>query len=232
MCAPVAIAGHACDCAAVGAANARPNHSRTCGVKASSGILPGYSRAAACPSCWPYLSRRRAPAARAARRARRAARARPAFVACTQVRVRLPSKPFSTSTSPACSSTAMWRERLPSVSSSVSRRKPKSARLASLSTARIPSRTRWWTVSSSRWAGWVTPICRPASPAQIEDDRRSPRLLQSPGVAGLDRGDDRRPQRGVDARRDLDRVAQDEPERDDARARPRRAARPRSRGRR
>src|SRR5919197_1786206 len=37
VCSPVAIAGQASDCAGVGVANARSNHSRTCGVNADSG---------------------------------------------------------------------------------------------------------------------------------------------------------------------------------------------------
>src|SRR4051794_27393797 len=42
VCAPVAIAGHACSWAGVGPAKAAPNQSRTRGVKAESGTLPEY----------------------------------------------------------------------------------------------------------------------------------------------------------------------------------------------
>src|SRR5688572_18049053 len=41
-CSPPAIAGHACSCAGVGASNAPSNHSRTRGLKVSSGIPPEY----------------------------------------------------------------------------------------------------------------------------------------------------------------------------------------------
>ena len=43
VCSPVAIAGHACSCTAVGSANARANHSCVWGLKAESGTGPsGY----------------------------------------------------------------------------------------------------------------------------------------------------------------------------------------------
>jgi len=46
-CSPVAIAGQACDWAAVGSAKARVNQSRTWGVNADSDIPPGYGPATA-----------------------------------------------------------------------------------------------------------------------------------------------------------------------------------------
>ena len=46
--------------------------------------------------------------------------------------------------------------KIPSVRSSASRGYTKSARRDSVSTARMPSRTRWWTTSSSSTAGWLT----------------------------------------------------------------------------
>jgi hypothetical protein len=39
VCSPVAIAGHACAWAGVGASNARSNHSLTCAVKHESGTF-------------------------------------------------------------------------------------------------------------------------------------------------------------------------------------------------
>ena len=108
-----------------------------------------------------------------------------------------PRSPSPPAPAPPPRAPAMWRDRLPSVSSSESRRNPKSARFASLSTARMPSRTRWWTVSSSRSAGCVkrapAPARRGRRRAAAAPSRAGPRATASPGsiatIAVADRGE-------------------------------------------
>ena len=220
MWAPVAIAGQACAWAGVGASNARPNHSRTWGVKAASGTLSRVRRRRAGRSVragrTPTRRRRRGRSAPAARRPRRP----------------VPAGPRG---SPAPTSGALALELLldlhepgllehRDVAGEVAvgqlQRLAQVAEVgatASLSTARMPRRTRWWTVSSSSCAGCVVTRAptpgRPGRPRSAGRPSGAAPTPTRPPARRDHRGGDREQR---DAGRAHERVAADRRDREPA----------------